>query len=568
MQLSAADWPIFFINKVRDIQTNITATLAGCAPVPLSFDIPAVSVLSDFVPVTSSEVQRLLTVMPSKSSPLDVIPTSLLKSCSTAFSGIIAHLANLTFQFGQFPAKFKLAQITPLLKQKGLDTAEPSSYRPISNLNTISKILERLVLTRITSHLNMSGSLDQFQSAYRSGYSTETALLKVTNDIFEAFDAGKSTILVALDLSAAFDCIGHDTLIRRLQHTYGIGGLALQWLQSYLHRRSTFVKWMGVTSQHATTHTGVPQGSSLGPQLFSMYVAPLAGLIRSFGINYHQYADDTQLYIAISKSDVSVQLATLEQCIVSVHQWLLHNGLALNPKKSDVIQFVSRRSKIDEVVSVRISDAVIKPVPAIKSLGMTLDRHLIFDQHVNNVCKACYWHIRALRHVRDSLPDDVARTVACSIVTSRLDYCNSLYTGMSSTNVQKLQRVQNTLARVVLKRRKFDHITPLLEELHWLPVKHRLTFKLATLTFKILSTGQPTYLRELIDVYDPVRTLRSSDQRQLRVVRTRTVLGSRAFRHSAAAIWNNIPVDIRTSQSVCSFRRNLKTFLFRTAFST
>ena len=179
--------------------------------------------------------------MPSKSSPLDVVPTSLLKGCSDTFSHIIAQLANLSFQRGQFPRQFKIAQTTLLLKRQGLEISDPSSYRPISNLNTISKIIERLVLKRITSHVHVT-SVDRLQSAYRRFYSAETALLKITDDIYEGFNAGRSTLLVALDLSAAFDCIDHNTLLGRLQHTFGLSGVVLDWMRSYLNGRSSFVR--------------------------------------------------------------------------------------------------------------------------------------------------------------------------------------------------------------------------------------------------------------------------------------------------------------------------------------
>jgi len=160
-----------------------------------------------------------------------------------------------------------------------------------------------------------------------------------------------------------------------------------------------------------------------------MYIAPLAELIRSFGVRYHQYADDTQLYIAISRDNVGMNLEKLERCIASVHEWLLHNGLALNPSKSEAIQFKTGRGgkQVDNVATINVSGVAVQTAETVKSLGVILDRQLSFSQHVDNVCRACYFHIRALRHVRDSLPEDVAKTVAVSIVTSRLDYCNSLY---------------------------------------------------------------------------------------------------------------------------------------------
>ena len=378
------------------------------------------------------------------------------------------------------------------------------------------------------------------QSAYRKHHSTETALLRITNDIYEGFENRQSTILVALDQSAAFDCIDHSTMIKRLQHTFGITGLALDWMTSYLLSRKSF----------------------------SLYIAPLSAIVRSFGLMHHQYADDSQIYVSATKNELSVKAEILERCTADVHDWLLHNGLQLNPQKSDVIQFtVGRgRERTDDLDTILISDARIQPSSTIKSLGVTLDQQLSFDQQVDKVCKACYFHIRALRHVRPSLPDDVTRTVACSIVNSRLDYCNSLLSGTSVSNLAKLQRVQNTLARVVLRRGKYDHISSALTELHWLPVKQRITFKLCTLAFNIKRTNQPSYLRQLLIDYEPPRCLRSSTQGFLRVDCSRSVIGSRAFKHSATNAWNSLPDSIRTINNFIDFKTKLKTHLFKLAF--
>jgi len=166
------------------------------------------------------------------------------------------------------------------------------------------------------------------------------------------------------------------------------------------------------------------------------------------------------------------------------------------------------------------------------------------------------------------LLDDVARTVACSIIGSRLDYCNSLLAGTSKSNLIKLQRVQNTLARVTRRQDKFDCITPILEELHWLPIKKHITFKLATLSYNIKSTGQPVYLRELLPDYQPVRTLRSSSKHLLTVNVAKIVLATRGFRHSAVAVWNSLPDSIYESSNIDTFKRKVMTHLFNAAFVT
>ena len=181
-----------------------------------------------------------------------------MKSCADTFSIIISHLANLSFTQATFPSKFKLALISPLLKKPGLPKSELSNFRPISNLNTIGKMLECLALARLFPHISIFPSFCPLQSAYRKFHSTETALLKLTNDIMETIDSGKITILTALDMSAAFDTLDHATLLHRLQHTFGLSGYVISWVRSYLTNRTSFVKIDSSSSPSTTICTGVP----------------------------------------------------------------------------------------------------------------------------------------------------------------------------------------------------------------------------------------------------------------------------------------------------------------------
>ena len=180
----------------------------------------------------------------------------------------------------------------------------PLNYRPISNLSTISKILERLVLTRMRPHLFGSSNFSQYQSAYRTGHSTETALLEVLDGVYTAADNKQISVLIGLDLSAAFDTVDHSLLIERLQLEFGVNDTALEWLRSYLVDRVQFMK-MGQHQSDKTSlnkfalNVGVPQGSVLGPLLFAVYCSPVGDIISSHGVKYHQYADDTQLRLSM-----------------------------------------------------------------------------------------------------------------------------------------------------------------------------------------------------------------------------------------------------------------------------
>ena len=208
----------YFVSKIRNIKAAIQIRLANSQTDPLQSDPVYHGPLLSTLPAPSvDEVRKLICSMPAKSSPLDSIPTSVLKSCVELFAPLIARLAGLCFEEGVFPARYKMACVTPLLKKKGLDSDNVANYRPISNLHTTSKIVERLFMTRVIDHVERAPCFNRFQSAYRRGHSTETALLRTLNDVYCAADKKARTLLIQLDLSAAFDTIDQDTLLRRLE---------------------------------------------------------------------------------------------------------------------------------------------------------------------------------------------------------------------------------------------------------------------------------------------------------------------------------------------------------------
>ena len=234
--------------------------------------------------------------------------------------------------------------------------------------------------------------------------------------------------------------------------------------------------------------------------------------------------------------------------------------------EGNVTRDVAQHRTIIGTGTVAVAGTPLQFVDSIRSLGVSIDANLSFDVQVNAVCKSCNFHIQALRQKRNSLPLDVAKTVACAIIGSRLDYCNALLYNISDKNIQKLQRVQNNLACVVLKAPRLSPTEPLLVELHWLPVAQRIKYKLVTLTHIALTTGQPKYLSDLLHRHFPVRHMRSAQHELLSVPAGRTKMASRAFSHAAPTIWNSLPDSIKDKISTNSFKSGLKTFMFRSAY--
>jgi hypothetical protein len=554
----------FFNSKITNLCSQFTpltpASIQNLNPPP-PFPPPP---LSDFLPATTTEVRNAILSSSNSTCDLDLIPTKLLKSCLDSLLFPITTLINFSLAEGTFPSSFKTALVKPLLKKYSLPREDMASYRPISNLNFISKILERIIHTRITSHLETFPSICPFQSAYRKFHSTETALLRIQNDLLLSIDQRKLSALVLLDLSAAFDTIDHDILLSRLSSTFGITGSALCLLTSYLKNRSQSVSIGSHSTPPSPMPTGVPQGSVLGPLLFSLYTTPLSYLIATSQVSYHLYADDTQLYISFESSHATNSLLTLSSVLDSVHSWLTSNRLSVNPSKTEylIIGTPQQRSKLMSS-DITFRGTIISPSQSTRNLGVIFDKDLSLKEHISSICKISYYHIRQLRQVRSSLDTNSAIVLANSLVSSKLDYCNSLYYGLPAISLNRLQRVQNALARVVVPSvRRHHHISPTLRSLHWLPINQRIDFKIASLTFKTLQYRQPSYLLEHLTPYVPTRNLRSLDKHLLTVPDIRSANGRRSFAFAAPTIWNSLPINLRSCLFLPTFLTGLKTHLF------
>ena len=220
-----------------------------------------------------------------------------------------------------------------------------NNYRPVSNLCFIAKILERVVLSQVSSYLNSHNLFNTCQSAYRPGHSTETALLIVVNDLFLSLNIGNIYVLTLLDFSSAFDTIDHPILVHRLHADFGFTDTVLQWFSSYLTDRTHYVSLSNHCSAFAPVHSGVPQGSVLGPILLTMYVKPLSAIIDSYSITHHSFADDLQLQMSAPPDRISELLHSMQSSICDVKAWATVNMLKLNVNKTELMLVTSKRTK-------------------------------------------------------------------------------------------------------------------------------------------------------------------------------------------------------------------------------
>ena len=493
-----------FKSKVQNIRSALSHT--SPPPTPTYASLPVISrPLCCFTNISQREVEAIIGKMKPSTCSLDPFPTALLKTHITAISPLITTVINTSLQSGHVPPPLKTAIITPLLKKPTLDPEVHANYRPISNLPFLSKVLEKAVAAQLHTHLKHNNIYETFQSGFRSAHSTETALVKVTNDLLLAADTGSPSLLILLDLTAAFDTVDHAILLNRLHSTIGLSDSALLWFDSYLSGRTERVSLGGANSRTLPVTSGVPQGSVLGPILFTLYMLPLGRIISRHGISFHCYADDTQLYLRTiplpsaptpSPSPPSPS-ATLTTCLEEIKAWMSHNFLQLNSSKTEVMLIgTPHQVKSSPITSITFSNQTLPLSPVVTNLGVKMDPHLTFDSHIKHICKTSFFHLRNIARLRPTLTLPVAERLIHAFVSSKLDYCNALLFGLPNKSIQKLQYIQNSAARILLRVRKYEHITPILHSLHWLPVASRIDYKVCLLTHQCIHGNAPSYLKE------------------------------------------------------------------------
>ncbi len=546
-----------------------------------------------FCPLTEAEVSKLLLSSHPTTCPLDPIPSHLLQAISPALLPALTHIINTSLLTGIFPTAFKQARVTPLLKKPTLNTSLLENYRPISLLPFIAKTLERVVFNQVSLFLSQNNKLDTKQSGFRSGHSTETALLSVTEALRIAKANSKSSVLILLDLSAAFDTVNHQILLSTLS-SLDITGIPLRWFESYLTGRSFRVAWGGEVSKAHKLVTGVPQGSVLGPLLFSTYTTSLAPIIQAHGFSYHFYADDTQLYLSFRPDDPTVA-ARISGCLADISAWMKENHLQLNLAKTELLVFPATPT-LQHDFTIQLGSSTITPSASVRNLGVIFDDQLTFKEHIAKTARSCRFALHNIRKIRPFLTEHAAQLLVQALVISRLDYCNALLAGLPSNTIKPLQMIQNAAARLVFNEPKRAHVTPLFVSLHWLPVAARIQFKTLMLAYRTITGSAPTYFHSLsriyipsrspayfhsllriyipsrspayfhslLRIYIPSRSLRSASERRLVVPSQRGSKSlSRTFSFTVPGRWNDLPTPIRNTGSLSIFKQQLKTHLFQ-----
>ena len=543
--------PLMISNLFSDYFSSIAHNLSDSIPVsnsdPLSYLSGTRSNSFFAVPATIDEVIRTIMSLPNRGGNIGSIPVSVYKRVSNIIAPIIVDIFNSSINEGIFPSVLKMARIVPICKSKS--SMSVNGYRPISILHTLSKIIEKLMKSRVTSYLDRENILCNEQYGFRSGLSTSDAVLEFTSRCTKNLDNRLFTIAVCLDLSKAFDTIDKSIIINKLEKL-GFRGNIRNWFESYLTDRGMFVDVCGVNSRTTFSNIGLPQGSVSSPYLFSLYVNDMCK--SSNKLEFIHYADDTT--VLMSGSDLQSLCRDVSIELNRVSDWLRCNRLLLNIEKTSFMLF-THSNIVDVPLSVSIGDNLIERSRCVKFLGILIDDRLNYNTHVLQLSKKLSRTAGIMRKVANYMPHVILRQVYFSLFQSVLDYGVVVWGGCGITNRNKIIRAQNK-AVSLLSELPLDVPQPLSFEKQYI-------FKVLCQFHKyiggtIRSDHFTANINQLIPVHE--HRTRFHVEENVNVPHTNKTITQKQFFYNAVMNWNKLPLQLRRLNEG-KFRHEIKKWL-------
>ena len=557
----------YFINKVENTTKHIESQLQlhqvshSCDSYIQSTlnDAPENSeYLSSFKPCDIDELKEIVCEHTIKVTyGIDPLPKKQMSDCMDVLLPHLLDLVNSSLLSGNIDG-VKYALVKPLLKKFDLDVSEFSSFRSISTLSFVSKLIERVVSKRLNEHMTTNNLHINSQHGYKTNHSTETLLLKFFNDILVAIDKNRGVVVLLIDLSSAFDTVQHDILLKILEESIGVKGIALKWFRSFVSGRTQSVVINGCVSDWLNVTCGVPAGSVLGPILFNIYCRHIDDVFNKCGFTSASYADDNSACKSFAAfNQFNTLYNDVPDCLQKLKQYMTANHLKLNEGKTQIIVFGNERfqQQITLHGTFLAGGECIRFDDKIKYLGILFDSLLTLEDQIQSVTSVSYASLRKISSIRHCLSRSNLECLVHAFISSHLDYCNVLYMNLPKKLLNKLQKLQNAAIRIIFNVRSRHPVSSFFRKLHWLNIEQRVIFKCMLLVYKSIHGLSPNALNHMVVVRNRnTLTLQNIFYKQSKY-------GKRAFIYYASRYWNIIPVDIRCINTLSLFKTALKSYL-------
>ena len=527
---------------------NITAQLNSNIPVatidPLTYiNNDIISTLSNFEPCTPTEVSNLLENLKKTKQSKNCIPIKLVISNRDLICTFICNLINCSMSQGVFPQSLKLGKILPIHKRG--DSRTPANFRPISLLPYLSKVFEKVVFYRLLNHLNNNNILTPYQFGFRKNMSTLDALIHFTELMYDSLNDRKTSLNVLIDFSKAFDTVNHDILLRKLRR-YGVCGSALLWFESYLKDREQYVSIRDKSSEIKVSNISVPQGSVLGTILFLIYVNCLPNVSEAFSPTI--FADDCTLSVIGLEIENITAICNAE--LADFESWAASNKLSINIDKTKCL-LISNIYHSDDL-NIFLNGQNLEFVDFTKFLGVTIDRNLKYDKHIEEICSKVSKSLGIIYRIRDFIPYSCLRNLYFNLIHPYLIYCLPIFGATYNNHLQPLILLQKRAIRTISRAGYFDSSEPLFKSHKILKFQDLYKHSLACYVFKhpdLINSFSRTHdhnTRNRNLLLPPLERLRSTNQSVI---------------FNSITIWNDIPDDIKVCTTLDNFKFRFRKYL-------
>ena len=516
-----------------------------------------------FSEITGLDIKKIVKTIKTNACGVDDISAFFIKISIEHTADILADIINSSFINNFFPNRWKEAIVKPIPKVN--NPTKASDYRPISLLPAFSKIAEKIAAKQMSQFLQEHKLLDKLQSAYRNSHSTTTALLTVSDDIFKAMDESEIALLTLLDYSKAFDTANHKLILAKLKH-FGFHDDALSWVTSYLSNRKQKVRTES-DSNWEHIENGVPQGSILGPLLFTVLVSDISDNINTG--SHHTYADDLQFLLTFKPEQAAEAFETTNTVLDNIANYSNDNFLKLNTDKTKYIVIGSQRNlkniSQQQLPPLKLNGDILERKQIVKNLGVIFDENMCWSSHINSMVSKAYGRLKQAYKFRKFLSLESRFNLVETYILSLFNYGDVLFQNITGILSNKIQRVQNSCMRFVFGLRKYDHISHCYEQNKTLNMENRRKLHALVLMHKIRIGEAPEYLSEKIVRHLDLHDYNTRGRDNIAVQRVNTSIRSNTFFIYISKLYNEILPSVSDNllrtMSVFSFKRNCKSYL-------